>query len=171
MNIVIEAHGSFPAIYQFDSTVPRIAFFNQNNPKAFLDTQIHHDNLLVIGANDMDEESLGCIEWFFLQLPSPVCSWAKRWSFNRSRKHDDSYAPMNLLDAIAILEFFWTKRIEGHSDIIVSCDYGKSRSATTALFLLAVLGGSLKEESVAPNKWVHRLLKRAESSLDLPPLS
>lgn len=170
MKIYTEAHGASQGIYNFDTSIPRIAFFNQNNPHHFIETKVHHDNILVVGADDIDEESMGYLSLKLLQLPRPISSWAKKCSFNRSKVEGISYAHMNLQDADAILRFFHEKRKTGHAELIVSCEHGTSRSVATALYLLAVLEGTDNENRATPNKWVHRLLRKAERSMSLDAL-
>lgn len=165
MKIYTEAHGASPGIYEFETTIPRIAFFNQNNPNKFIETQIYHDNVLVVGADDIDQESIGYFMWKFLQLPKPFCSWAKTWGFNRSKSTGSSYANMNFNDAIAILNFFQEKRSLGHSELIVSCEFGHGRSVATAACLLAILEGTAIESTATPNKWVQHLLRKADGSM------
>jgi hypothetical protein len=69
---------------------------------------------------------------------------------------------MTLPEATAILKFFDRLQVNNCKQLTISCEYGKSRSVTTAQFLEALQRGRvLPNEGEAKNGYINRLLRLA----------
>lgn len=162
MNITTEAHGAFPTEKSLRSSTPRIAFVNCDNTEHNLTaTQVTPD-LLIIAADDISEGAT--ISWLssLVRLPPSLSNLVKRQVWASSRRSGFPSAPMSLGDAIAILDFYEQLQERSVEHLIISCEYGKSRSVTTSRFLR----GYMQDDAPAklepiPNTWVNQMLERA----------
>jgi predicted protein tyrosine phosphatase len=162
MKITTEAHGSFPTDKSLASSTARIAFVNTDDTDRYLRaTQVSPD-LMIMAADDISEEST--LAWLrpVVNLPLTLSDIVKRQVWASSRRGGFPSAPMSVADAVALLEFYDKLQERGVDHLIISCEYGKSRSVTAARFLRAILQNdeSAKLEPI-PNTWVNHMLELA----------
>jgi hypothetical protein len=162
MKITTESHGAFPTEQSLKSSAPRIAFVNSDDTDRYLRaTQVSPD-LLIIGADDIGEGTT--LSWLstLINVPPTLSNLVKRQVWASSRRSGFPFAPMSLGDAIALLDFHAQLQARGVEHLVISCEYGKSRSVTTSRFLR----GHLHNEGQAtlepiPNPWVNQMLELA----------
>lgn len=167
MKITTEAHGSFPTEKSLKSNTARIAFVNTDDTDRYLlATEVSHD-LMIIAADDISEGST--LFWLrpFVNLPLALSGILKRQVWASSRRTGFPSAPMSVADAVTLLDFFDKLRERHIEHLVISCEYGKSRSVTTARFIRANLQNdeAAKLEPI-PNAWVNQMLELALKRLN-----
>ena len=162
MKITTEAHGAFPTEQGLSSSIARIAFVNTDDTDRYLRAKEVSPDLLMIAADDISEAST--LSWLSptANLPPALSGLLKRQVWASSRRTGFPSAPMSLADAVDLLYFFELLRVRNVEHLIISCEYGKSRSVTAARFIKAHL---LNDESAMlepiPNAWVNQMLELA----------
>lgn len=159
MRISTEAHGMNPGAAAFDKAVPRIAFVTASLGRV---TPIRHsENLLLVGADDISASAIPLLVRRLLLSPPVLSTRIKRLCLHQSKGSGYPAAPMCLRDGLNILEFYEFHKGRGAKDLVISCEYGKSRSVTTASFLALLLEGHAVVNPRMPNLWVKDVLHRA----------
>jgi len=164
ITITTESHGCSPSFVASEQSHPRIAFIepSEATPPSPI---VSPGKLLVISASDLDTNIIAEAWYALLLLRGPrLSNWAKSHALKRSIKAGEfPNCPMSLPDAEAILRFFEHLRVNNCRELTISCEYGKSRSVTTAQFLDRLQRGStLPTELEAKNGYINRLLRLAE---------
>ena len=132
INIKTESHGLCPSFPATSMDTPRIAFVEPVAGRQ--PVPIREGGLLIVPASDLSLEAVRG-EWYspLLGLGEPFCSWAKSYALKRSiRQGEYPNCPLSLTDAKVVLAFFEELRRAGCKELTISCEYGKSRSVTTA---------------------------------------
>jgi hypothetical protein len=160
MKITTEAHGAFPTEQSLKSKVARIAFVNTDDTDRYLQATEVSPDLMIIAADDISEGST--LSWMkpLANLPPAISSLMKRQLWASSRRTGFPSAPMSSSDAVRLIEFYEKLKGRGVEHLIISCEYGKSRSVTTARFIRA----NLQNDEAAtlepiPNAWVDQMLE------------
>ena len=162
MNITTEAHGSFPSDTDFPKDKARIAFFNSDRAGSLLKGKEPHDRLLVLGVDDLDVLAIPAWVRGLLVLPQGLSYRVKRFALKQALgRGEQPSAPMAVGDAHRILEFVNKLKKEGVTELVISCEYGKSRSVTVARFLQQHLFPHGLSKEKVPNAWVDYLLNLA----------
>lgn len=168
MHITTETHGSFPSIGDFSPGVARIAFFNSDREGEYLKGQAPHERLLVLGVDDLDAGAIPTLIRGFLVLPEGLSYRVKRYALNQAiSQGEQPSAPMAIGDAHRVLEFVNKLKKEGVDELVISCEYGKSRSVTLARFLRRYLGEVVDTQERIPNIWIDYLMQLAEKRQSL----
>lgn len=165
MKITTEAHGAFPTMSNLAESGPRIAFLNSDDQCSYLRASMASKNVLILNADDISEDAIPGWLQKLLQLPPAISNITKHHMWRSSRKQGFPSSPMSYGDGVAILNFFRALRASGAEHLVISCEYGKSRSVTTASFLREhVLAESDKHPY--PNTWVRKMLHLAKEKND-----
>lgn len=163
MQIKTESHGSFPSPFDFMDGKARIAFFNSDREGSFLKGQEPHEHLLVLGVDDLDVWAVPAWIRGLLVLPEGLSYRVKRYALNQAiGRGEQPSAPMAMGDAQRVLDFVNTLKTKGVSELVISCEYGKSRSVTLARFLRRYLGEVADTPEKVPNAWIDYLMQLAE---------
>lgn len=163
ITITTESHGCAPSFVAGELTHPRIAFVEPTGADRPYPI-VSDGKLLIITASDLDT-SVVAEAWYALLLLRGPCLayWAKGYALRRAiRTGEYPNCPMTLPEATAILKFFDRLQVNNCKQLTISCEYGKSRSVTTAQFLEALQRGRvLPNEGEAKNGYINRLLRLA----------
>lgn len=163
ITITTESHGCTPSFDASELQHPRIAFVEPNGSNRPLPVNVP-GKLLVITASDLDTQVIANAWYALLLLRGPrLAYWAKGCALRRAiRAGEYPNCPMTLPEATAILKFFEHLLVNNCKELTISCEYGKSRSVTTAQFLDALQQGRvLPTEREAKNGYINRLLRLA----------
>lgn len=159
MKITTEAHGSFPNAASLPKNGPRIAFVNSDDKGTYLRATRISEDVLVLAADDISEESISRLWQSLLRLPGCLSYASRRYLWRQSKAKGFPSAPLCLADARALLAFVDDLERSGHQHLTISCEYGKSRSLTAANFIRSLAQDS---EPVAPlsfpNQWIKKCL-------------
>lgn len=159
MKITTEAHGAFPQLTDLRADIPHIAFVNSSSDGLHLTGTASGDNLLVLAADDLDVMAIPAWIRGLLVLPEHLSYRVKRYSLKQSRISGQPSAPMSIGDARQILAFVQRHQDAGAQELLISCEYGKSRSVTVARFLNeAVFKRVTPSVEKVPNAWVYYLM-------------
>lgn len=162
MKITTEAHGAFPTPATLSSSGPRIAFVNSDDHASYLRASRVSKELLIIAADDISEEAISSWLQPLLKLPPSLSYVAKLHLWRGSRAKGFPSAPMAYGDAVAILSFFEELNAAGAEHLTISCEYGKSRSVTTAGFIREYIQFATRGQAQSyPNPWVKKMLELA----------
>ncbi|MBB4865379.1 hypothetical protein HNP46_004260 [Pseudomonas nitritireducens] len=162
MKFVTEKHGNNPDKGNFDADFPRIAFLNATCGWTAMQPQSPHRNLLMVMADDLVRKTIFHGLTGLLERNDMLSFQGKKWAWENSTKTGFRSAPMCLADGRRIIEFYLEHKQRGTKVLTVSCEYGKSRSVTTANFLQAVDQGlSPPADTDAPNEHISRQLRMA----------
>lgn len=163
ITITTESHGCAPSFVASELPHPRIAFIEPNSTGKPYPVSID-GKLLVITASDLDTKVVADA-WYALLLlrGRRLAYWAKGYALRRAiRAGEYPNCPLTLPEAMAILKFFDRLQVNNCKELTISCEYGKSRSVTTAQFLNALQHGRvLPTELEAKNGYFNRLLRMA----------
>lgn len=143
INIKTESHGMSPSFPLTPIDTPRIAFVEPLRGRQ--PVPVREGGLLTVPASDLSLEAVRG-DWLnrLLAWGEPFCSWAKTHALKRSIGQGEyPNCPLSLTDAKVILAFFEEIRLAGCSQLTISCEYGKSRSVTTAQLLDAYQNGKV----------------------------
>ncbi|WP_274644966.1 hypothetical protein [Pseudomonas serbica] len=163
ITITTESHGCAPSFDASELPHPRIAFVEPSSTSRPHPVSVP-GKLLVITASDLDTQVVSDAWYALLLLRGPrVAYWAKGYALRRAiRAGEYPNCPMTLPEAMAILKFFDHLHVNNCKELTISCEYGKSRSVTTAQFLDALQQGRvLPTEREAKNGYINRLLRLA----------
>jgi hypothetical protein len=160
MKITTEAHGAFPTDKFLKASGPRIAFVNSDEFASYLRASKVAHNVLVIAADDISEDAIPGWIQRLLKLPATFSYVVKRHLWKGSRAQGFPSAPMSHGDAQAIMDFYRELETSGVDHLVISCEYGKSRSVTTANFIREHLQ-FIERDANYPNKWVRDMLQNA----------
>jgi hypothetical protein len=162
MKIRTESHGSFPTMADLPKDKARIAFFNSDRTGSLLKGEEPHDRLLVLGVDDLDVQAIPAWIRGLLVLPQGLSYRVKRFALNQAiSRGEQPSAPMAVGDAHRVLEFVNRLQKEGAGELVISCEYGKSRSVTLARFLDQHLFEREVMSEKVPNAWIDYLMKLA----------
>lgn len=162
MKITTEAHGSFPTQKSLASSGPRIAFVNSDDLATHLRASRAAKDVLILAADDISEDAIPSWIQALLKLPPALSSITKHHLWRGSLDKGFPSAPMSYGDAVAILDFFVELNRSGVDKLTISCEYGKSRSVTTASFLREhILFAARGQTQSYPNLWVKKMLELA----------
>lgn len=161
MKITTEAHGAFPTLKSLAGG-PRIAFVNSDDQANYLRASRASKDLLILAADDISEEAISSWLQALLKLPPALSYVSKLHLWRSSRSKGFPSAPMSYGDALAILSFFAELNAGGAEHLIISCEYGKSRSVTTASFIREHIQFATRGQAQSyPNLWVKKMLELA----------
>lgn len=167
MKISTCAHGAFPDLKSLAHSGPRIAFVNGDS-RPFAARGTHEvGNLLIVVADDLSRDQIHPASRIMLQAFGFVASVYKRLYLRHSAASGSPHVPMAVSDAHAILAFVERVLAGGAKELLVSCEYGKSRSVSLAgfldqhFFMHSAIGK-------VPNPWVYGLLERASKGRRAP---
>lgn len=167
MNIKTEAHGSFPNAASLSKSGPRIAFVNSDDKGTYLRATRIAEDVLVLAADDISEESISLVWQSLLRLPGCLSYTSKRYLWRQSKARGFPSAPLCLGDARALLAFVDDLEKAGHQHLTISCEFGKSRSVTAANFIRSCAQGSEPEAPLPfPNQWVKKCLIQMSTTKD-----
>lgn len=168
IKLTTKAHGAFPTVQSLISDIPRIAFVNSDEKGTYIEPQLIDNKLLIVGADDIDVLSIPAWTRGFLVLPAYLSYRVKRYSHSQAKSSSFPCAPMSIGDATQIVDFYRTLEEEGATELVISCEYGKSRSVTTANFIKNKLQANVDQDPLSiPNAWVDYLLNFAKSKLTI----
>lgn len=153
------AHGVNPSIDDLTGHYPRIAFVSASKTM-IVPQQVNH-KLLVIGADDISMAAIPRMAQWALQLPAPLSNAFKRLYLHQSADSGYPAAPMAIEDALKILAFIDLNQRIRSQELIISCEYGKSRSVTVAGMLGPIMAFRSASEPRTPNAWVKHLMQVA----------
>lgn len=158
--ISTEAHGLNPVFSPPEPGHARIAFIEPVPRKSVLPEMRFDDNLLIIKATDVDYAQFGLFTQIGLSLGFSLDTFYKRFFLANNRSGAYPCAPMSLTDALAIVDFTEYAVKRGINHITISCEFGKSRSVSTANVMRAFLTGEDFPEK-AVNQYVRDLVVKA----------
>jgi hypothetical protein len=159
MKITTEAHGAFPQLTDLRADIPHIAFVNSSSDGLHLTGAASGDNILVLAADDLDVMAIPAWIRGLLVLPEHLSYRVKRYALKQSRINGQPSAPMAIGDARQILTFVQKHMDAGAGELLISCEYGKSRSVTAARFLNEVVFKRVAPSvEKVPNAWVYYLM-------------
>lgn len=116
-------------------------------------------NVLIINADDISEDAIPGWLQQLLSLPPAISNITKHHMWRGSRSKGFPISPMSYGDGLAIISFFQELRAAGAEHLMISCEYGKSRSVTTASFLREhLLNENCEQAHTYPNNWVKKML-------------
>lgn len=160
LTIFTEAHGLRPSPAQPDPDQARIAFV-EPVPGQCIRAQRHfNDTLLIIKASDAGYAQFGFFSQLGLAMGAQLDLRYKRWFLAQSTQDAYPFAPMCLSDALAVVDFIQSVQDKGLAQLVISCEYGQSRSVTTAHVLSAFLDRQDMPERTI-NQYVRDLLIKA----------
>lgn len=170
MKISTCAHGAFPDLKSLAHAGPRIAFVNGDS-RQFAARGTHEvGDLLIVAADDLSPDQIHPASRMMLQAHGPIPRFYKRLYLRHTAAKGCPHVPMAVSDAHAILAFVERVSASGAKELLVSCEYGKSRSVSLAGFLdqhfftRAAIGR-------VPNPWVSGLLELASKRMASPQAS
>lgn len=162
MKITTEAHGSFPTEKFLRESGPRIAFVNSDEFASYLRASQVSKNVLILAADDISEEAIPSWVQGLLKLPPALSYITKRHLWRHANSKGFPNAPMSLGDAMAVLNFYSDLEASGAEHLIISCEYGKSRSVTSASFIREHIQMSKSKYNLSyPNQWIKKMLELA----------
>lgn len=153
------AHGLNPGIDDLSGPYPRIAFVSAS--KTMIVPQQVNPKLLLVGADDISMAAIPKMAQWALQLPAPFSNTFKRLYLHQSADSGYPAAPMAIEDALKIIAFIDLHQRIRSQELIISCEYGKSRSVTLAGMLGSIMAFRSASEPRTPNAWVKHLMQVA----------
>ena len=153
------AHGVSPGIDELIGPYPRIAFVSASKT-LIVPQQLNH-KLLLVGADDISMAAIPRVAQWALQLPAPFSNAFKRLYLHQSADYGYPAAPMSIEDALKILGFINMHQRMRSQELIISCEYGKSRSVTLAGVMGSIMSFRSASEPRTPNAWVKHLMQVA----------
>lgn len=158
MKISTCGHGAFPDLKSLAHAGPRIAFVNGDS-RQFAARGTHEvGDLLIVVADDINRSQISYFARIMLALPATISSRYKRYLLRGSAVSGYPSVPMAIDDAVTILEYFERARANRATELVISCEYGKSRSVTVARMIEAYMMGFDITKDGVPNAWVGWLL-------------
>jgi len=155
------AHGMNPSIGDLTEACPRIAFVSATSK--LIVPRMVTARLLVVGADDISMSAIPKLAQWALQLPAPLSNSFKRLYLHQSAGSGYPAAPMAIEDGLKILEFIDMHQRLRSQELMISCEYGKSRSVTLAGVLGSIMAFRTADEPRTPNAWVKQVMDNAMS--------
>ncbi|MBD8088999.1 hypothetical protein IFT48_03320 [Pseudomonas fluorescens] len=155
------AHGLSPSVADLTGAFPRIAFVNAS-AKLIVPQQVT-SKLLLVGADDISMGAIPRLAQWILHLPSPLSNAFKRLYLHQSAGSGYPAAPMAIADGLKIIEFIDMHQHIRSQELLISCEYGKSRSVTLAGVLGPIMAFRNVDEARTPNAWVKQVMQAAMS--------